>query len=173
MQRCFFSLSFDAAQQQQLAACQPVAQYPDALWHPPANLHLTLVFLGQQSEDTQLQLWQEALPLLQRTAAFELCFDHLAQFHQAKVLFLGLQTEVPALMALQQRLSVLCQPVLTGPQPEQFLPHVTLARKIRPEFSFRQPAGPVRLRCTEVGFYHSVSTVSGVRYLCKERQTFV
>ncbi|WP_337881224.1 RNA 2',3'-cyclic phosphodiesterase [Rheinheimera sp.] len=173
MQRCFFSLSFSPAQQQQLAACQPVAQYPDALWHPPANLHLTLVFLGQQSEETQQQLWQDALPLLQRTPAFELCFDHLAQFHQARVLFLGLQSGVPALMDLQAGLSALCQPVLTGPQPEQFLPHVTLARKIRPEFSYRQSAGPVTVQCTDVGFYHSVSTLSGVRYLCKQRQTLV
>ncbi len=44
---------------QQPALCQ------NAKWHSVNNLHLTLVFLGQQAFTAQQQLWSQSLELLQ------------------------------------------------------------------------------------------------------------
>jgi len=173
MQRCFFSLCFNSQQQQQLADLRPIAAFPQAHWHPASNLHLTLVFLGAQSEISQQELWQQAQPMLQATPAFSLQVDHLAFFSRAKVLYLGCRSLPAALEQLQSQLHQLCQPLLRGAQVEQFVPHITLARKINTLANYQQPIEPMTLVCTEAALFHSISTLSGVRYLPMQRQSFI
>lgn len=173
MDRCFFSLCFSADVQQKLMEYQPKEQHAEALWHPATNLHLTLLFLGLKPKHIQQDLWHQALPLFSATPAFSLTFDHIAHFSAAKALFLGVKHTPKALLKLQLQLKALCQAELGAQGAPEFIPHVTLARKISPLWTGRQAVAPLTIRCQEVGFYHSVNTLSGVRYDCQFHQTLV
>ncbi|WP_127025668.1 RNA 2',3'-cyclic phosphodiesterase [Rheinheimera mangrovi] len=164
--RCFLSLKFSPAQQRLLHTYQQPGLWPDAKWHSVDNLHLTLVFLGQQAVTAQQELWSKSLELLHEHPPVELCFDQYHQFSKAKILYLGVSNPDSALMALQQQLQQLALPYLHAPvpEPEHFVPHVTLARKFQSAAMFPQPAPPLELLCTEVALYHSVSSVLGVSY---------
>ena len=171
--RCFLSLKFSPEQQRLLHAYQQPAFCQDAKWHPANNLHLTLVFLGQQAFTVQQQLWSQSLELLSQLPPFELCFDELNQFRHAKVLYLGISQPPEALMVLQQQLQQLALPFLNVPVPEQFVPHVTLARKFQSVSAFPLAVPPLRLFCTEVALYHSISSEQGVSYQSVETYTLV
>ncbi len=162
--RCFLSLKFSPQQQGLLRAYQQCELYPDAKWHPAGNLHLTLVFLGQQDVTVQQELWVQSLELLRERPPVELCFDQLNLFRQAKVLYLGLSQPPETLMALQQQLQQLALPFLHAPVPELFVPHVTLARKFQSAAAFPLAVQPLHLLCTEVALYHSISSEQGVSY---------
>jgi RNA 2',3'-cyclic 3'-phosphodiesterase len=171
--RCFLSLKFSPEQQRLLHAYQQPAFCQDAKWHPADNLHLTLVFLGLQPLAVQQHLWSQSLELLYELPPFELCFDQLDQFSHAKVLYLGVSQPPEALMALQQKLQQLALPSLNTPVPEQFVPHVTLARKFQSASAFPLSVKPLRLLCTKVALYHSISTEQGVSYQSVENYTLV
>lgn len=162
--RCFLSLKFSTEQQRLLYGYQQRILWPDAQWHAADNLHLTLVFLGQQAVIAQQQLWVHSLELLRDFPPIELCFDQLNQFRQAKVLYLGLSQTPAALVALQQQLQQLALPYLNAPVPEHFVPHVTLARKFQSADVFPVSVQPLHLLCTEVALYHSIRTEQGVSY---------
>lgn len=170
--RCFLSLKFSPEQQRLLHAYQQPALCQDAKWYPANNLHLTLVFLGQQTLAAQQQLWSQCPELLHQLPPFELCFDQLNQFSHAKVLYLGVSQPPEVLMALQQKLQQLALPYLNAPVPELFVPHVTLARKFQSVDAFPL-VEPLRLLCTEVALYHSISTEQGVSYQSVETYTLV
>ncbi|WP_300928517.1 RNA 2',3'-cyclic phosphodiesterase [Rheinheimera sp. 1928-s] len=171
--RCFLSLKFSPEQQRLLQAYQQPELCQEAKWHSANNLHLTLVFLGQQTFTVQQQLWSQSLELLRQLPSFELCFDQLDQFSHAKVLYLGVSQPPAALMALQQKLQQLALPFLNAPVPELFVPHVTLARKFQSAAAFPIPVQPLCLLCTEVALYHSISTEQGVSYQSVETYTLV
>ncbi len=171
--RCFLSLKFSTEQQRLLHAYQQPALCQNAKWHSVNNLHLTLVFLGQQAFTVQQQLWSQSLELLSQLPPFELCFDQLNQFSRAQVLYLGLSEPPEAMMALQQKLQQLALPFLNAPVPEIFVPHVTLARKFQSVDAFPLSVEPLSLLCTEVALYHSISTEQGVSYQSVETYTLV
>ncbi len=171
--RCFLSLKFSPEQQRLLHAYQQPAFCQYAKWHPANNLHLTLVFLGQQALAVQQQLWSQSLELLYGLPPFELCFDELNQFSHAKVLYLGVSQPPAALMAVQQKLQQLALPFLNAPVPELFVPHVTLARKFQSAGVFPLAVQPLHLLCTEVALYHSISSEQGVSYQSVETYTLV
>lgn len=172
-ERCFLSLKFSTKQQQLLQRYQQPELSVEAKWHPANNLHLTLVFLGQQTLTVQQQLWSQSLELLHELPPFELCFDQLDQFSHAKVLYLGISKPPVALMALQQKLQQLALPFLNAPVPELFVPHVTLARKFQSVSAFPLAVPPLSLLCTEVALYHSISSEQGVSYQSVETYTLV
>lgn len=171
--RCFLSLKFSTEQQQLLQHYQQPELSADAKWHPIHNLHLTLVFLGQQPLAVQQQLWSQCLKLLRQLPPFELCFDQWDQFSHAKVLYLGVSQPPEALMVLQQKLQQLALPFLIAPAPEIFVPHVTLARKFQSAAIFPLSVQPLSLLCTEVALYHSISTEQGVLYQPVQTYTLV
>lgn len=171
--RCFLSLKFSPTQQRLLHAYQQPGIWPDAKWHSVDNLHLTLVFLGQQAVTAQQELWSKSLELFREHPPVQLCFDQYHQFKQAKILYLGVSKPNPALMALQQQLQQLALPFLNAPVPEQFVPHVTLARNFQSAGAFPRAVQPLHLLCTEVALYHSISTEQGVSYQSVETYTLV
>lgn len=171
--RCFLSLKFSTEQQRLLHAYQQPALCQNAKWHSVNNLHLTLVFSGQQAFPVQQQLWSESLKLFQELSPFELCFDQLNQFSHAKVLYLGISQPPATLILLQQQLQQLALPFLNAPVPERFVPHVTLARRFQSGGTFPLAVRPLHLLCTEVALYHSISTEQGVMYQSVETYTLV
>ncbi len=171
--RCFLSLKFSLEQQRLLIGYQQPQFNAEAKWHAADHLHLTLVFLGQQAFVVQQQLWSDCLELLHQLPPFKLCFDELNQFRNTKVFYLGISQPPDALMLLQQQLQQLALPFLSSAVPEQFVPHVTLARKFQSANIFPMPVQPLNMLCTEVALYHSISTEQGVRYRPGKTYTLV
>lgn len=108
---------------------------------PAAKLHLTLSFIGLQSE-AQIQRLQTKAKTIQ-AAPFELTIDRWGQFKRARIGWLGCQPTAP-LLNLAQAL---------GADPNRFVPHITLFRGFRqslPQYTPTPVAWPVESFCLMV-----------------------
>ncbi|REL28363.1 hypothetical protein DXX93_18535 [Thalassotalea euphylliae] len=155
MARYFYALDIDERGRHDLAALQarilPSLPKPT----PPKNLHLTLAFLGQATDEQLTAINQVAATFAppkanlsaEETATnsqiqspkprpniqpqpLTLTVDHLAIFQTAKVLYAGLQITPHWLAALAKQLinAALGQGIKI---PErEFIPHITLSRKV-------------------------------------------
>lgn len=130
--KLFFSLWPDENTRQQLAAIAKA--YPAAgVKMPPANLHLTLVFIGYV--DQQMQSCLEGVADEIRMPAFDITIDCIDQFGQ-KIHWSGSSHPPAELFGLQRTLTQACQD-RCGYQPETrpYRPHVTLERKPKRKLS--------------------------------------
>jgi 2'-5' RNA ligase len=151
-------------------------------WVLPEKMHLTLKFLGLQS-DAQIVKLTEILPLaLAERSAFPLqldafgCFPALAW---ARVIFLNVCPR-PALMALQQALEQVLLQQGFAPAEHPYHPHLTLGRVRQPQ------AAPLRLpeshlladvlpmpawdwQVEQIALYESVPSPNGFVYNTLER----
>lgn len=93
----------------------------------PADLHLTLAFLGDQPEPVLRDL-DNALQRL-RAPAFDLCLAGLGHFggDRPRQVYAGV-ADCPPLMTLEARLSRLAQAQGLCVPHRRFVPHVTLGR---------------------------------------------
>lgn len=95
----------------------------------PANLHVTLAFLGMQDA--------AIIPHVRAIAAglvFEPCsvvLDHLGQFGRGKVLWLAATAMPTALPAFQQALAAALTAAGIGHDPKPWKLHLTLYRRLR------------------------------------------
>jgi len=131
----------------------------------PADLHLTLAFLGQVDDAQQAALVAAARRLA--VPDFSLALDRYGWFEAAQVLWLGCR-EVPAALArLAGELAGQARAAGLQPDPRPFRPHVTLARKVRnpPDLA------PPRMLTWPVGDFalvESLAAPAGLRYrLCR------
>ena len=158
MQRLFFSLKFSHAQQQQLLAYQQqvLKLCPEARAVDSTNLHLTLFFLGQVSDEQKQQL----LSLTERVAAprFALTLDTLSGFIKPKIAYLAPSCIPSELIILQQQLATLCKAQGFNDIHDSYRPHVTLARHAM--FRERISISPITLDIAEFALYLS-SQVDG------------
>ncbi len=99
---------------------------------PDHNLHLTLLFLGNQPAACVPSLLAAMDQVT--TTAFELTLDRFGWFPGARVAWLGGHAPAAA-QALVSRLSALCEQLGLQVDRRPFRPHVTLFRKVsgRPE----------------------------------------
>jgi 2'-5' RNA ligase len=118
----------------------------DYRWVDARQLHVTLAFLGEQPES--------ALPLLERVGAtaaassprLKLKLGEPGSFgprRAPRVLWIGLDGDVPGLLALQSRLDAGLRAAGFALEDREFRPHVTLARR-RPNASSAPLAWPPR-----------------------------
>lgn len=99
---------------------------PGVRWTQPANLHLTLRFLGD-IDPTGLPAARAALDGLLGHGAFAVRIGRLGAFPnlaRARVLVLDVQTGAAELIALHDALAASMPPAESRP----FVPHLTLAR---------------------------------------------
>lgn len=93
---------------------------------PPANIHLTLEFLGEVAEDR--------LPILDGIARsiaakpFRLRLDRLGAFRRARIAWIGAQKPPAGLIELQRALSSGLRGAGFALEERPYSPHVTLAR---------------------------------------------
>ncbi|MGR9072050.1 MAG: RNA 2',3'-cyclic phosphodiesterase [Gammaproteobacteria bacterium] len=126
----------------------------------PDNVHVTLVFLGNVSEEDETILAARAGEIV--SAPFEMRLDRLSFWRKPQILCLTpqhLASEVLALVENINRMVSSCGlPVETRP----YKPHVTLARKARskPDMPFE----PIVWRADAFCLVQSVSTEQGVHY---------
>lgn len=99
-----------------------------ALTHPD-DLHMTLAFLGEVSE--------QQLPAVKAVgeeisaSSFELTLDHIGHFAGTKALWAGVAAKSQGLMALHDDLCTHLTELGFEREPRAYCPHVTLARKAR------------------------------------------
>ncbi len=171
MIRAFLAIEPDEAMRAALAVQQFLLPLPARV--AVANLHLTLVFLGEVSE-RQLEAAHEAFALL-RLPAFTLELRGLGLFggDRPRAAYATALPD-PALMHLERKLRQAARQAGIAVEGRRFLPHVTLGRFRPPGFEeaarleraiagqgdFR--AGPMPVR--EIVLYRSILHRGGSRY---------
>ena len=116
-------------------------QAPNAKWVAPENVHVTLSFLGNVSD--------ELLPSVERTVTEVAARHppHVLRVHtggafgsrkRPRVLWVGIEGEVDRLVAAQGDLAEALRPLGFEPEQRAFKPHLTLARA-------RDPGGDAAL----------------------------
>lgn len=160
--RLFIGVAPSVAQQQALSGLLQQLQPPLQPVHP-ANLHLTLLFLGQSNAAQTELLWQQLKT--QQLPAFEVLLSQLEVWPGPGVYCLTGALQHPGLVQLDIQLRQAALQAGFLPPQHQLRPHITLARKARalPEPAPEPPE--LLLAPEQLTLYHSLSTASGVRYL--------
>ena len=87
----------------------------------PSNLHMTLAFIGEWSENVS-----DTLPIVEQP--FSITLSHVGLFWEAKVIWTGIEdSDALNQLARQVRINLSAAGVPFDPKP--FVPHITLARK--------------------------------------------
>lgn len=124
----------------------------------PENLHLTLAFIGEWAVD--------AVPPLPAAEPFRITLSHPGIFPKAKVLWAGVEPSA-ALDTLAQRVRGILAEAGVPFDPQDFNPHITLARKpLVPEGTDLRtvPVPPASMTVRGVCLYRSERTESGMAY---------
>jgi 2'-5' RNA ligase len=130
MARLFFALWPDAGARAALAElARSTASRHGGRAVPAANLHLTLVFLGEvdPARIGALRTAAEGLAC----PGFALALDRVGGFRRAGVAWAGCRRPPPALLALQSELEKRIREAGFSPDDRAFAPHLTLARRVR------------------------------------------
>jgi 2'-5' RNA ligase len=100
-------------------------------WSRPAQLHLTLRFLGECTRQQQANLTPRLAELAAGTSPLVLEAGALGAFpnwRQPSVIWLGITERHAKLSSLQQAVEEAVRAAGLPPEPKRFSPHVTLAR---------------------------------------------
>ncbi|MBC9784817.1 RNA 2',3'-cyclic phosphodiesterase [Heliobacterium chlorum] len=100
----------------------------------PANLHLTLQFLGEVTPDKLPSIKSSLKKAGEASVPFSLRWEqrlgHFGPLHPMRVLWLGLQEEQSGLRQLQIEVARKLTAVGFPPEQKRYEPHVTVARDI-------------------------------------------
>ena len=126
--RCFLAARLSEAAIDALLDLQE--NLPGANWSPPENLHLTLVFLGEQPRRVLEDL--DAALLDVKAAPFELTLRGVGAFggRDARLVYAGVDESAP-LRRLQAKLETAARDAEIDIESRKYTPHVTLARWAR------------------------------------------
>ena len=127
-ERLFFALWPDDAVRRALCVWQSGKLPVPGRWVVPANLHLTLVFLGNVTADVRDCLCQGADTL--QLPQFSLTLDTTGCWSTPKVAWLSASELTPELLALVSALRQVASDCDLPPEVRDFVPHVTVARKL-------------------------------------------
>jgi len=145
----------------------------DVAWVAPANLHVTLKFLGQVDEARVPALSDALGAAVADRPALDVVVRGLGAFPSAtrpRVLWAGLDDPTGAMTALAERVDGCCGRLGFPTESRAFTAHVTLGRVREPR---RQPALPDalarpsefgRLRVERVSLMRSELSPRGARY---------
>lgn len=100
-------------------------------WVDPANIHLTLKFLGNVAADRLDEITTAMTQAVQGTPSFSLEIKELGVFpnpRRVQIVWVGLSGEVEKLARLQQRIESELEKLGFAPENRRFTPHLTLAR---------------------------------------------
>lgn len=158
--RLFYALWPDASTRDALAALQaPVRGRKVA----PANLHLTLAFLGSQPR-ASLPLLESLLDKLPEPR-FALAIDSYGYFSKARIAWAGPSTMPDPLLWMYNALvNALDEAKVAYKASAGFRPHVTLARDAERVDQQSAPVPAVAWPVTTVALVESVPVQGGVHY---------
>ena len=174
MARLFIAVPVDDSVRSNLARVGTAADVRGVRWVEHDNLHLTLAFVGEVEEGPVAELEDAVYEATEgEDSPLHLRAQGLGAFpneEAAKVLWAGVDGEVPRLIALQQRLVAELKRAGFAVDPKRFHPHITLAR-----FRWPQPL-PARLdrlqeygewQANEVQIIESHLHAAGARYVVR------
>lgn len=166
--RLFFALPIPPAIQQQVIQWRAAQFAPDA-GRPiaAANLHLTLAFLGEVSEQKQQTLATLAGRIQQ--PGFNLTLDDAGHWSRSRVVWLGCRQ--PARGVLQLANLLRAQAARSGcyQSPQPFHPHVTLLRNAAHQVAIPAPGFRWTFPVTEFVLYSSQFIQGRTQYQPLER----
>jgi len=98
---------------------------------PPANMHITIKFLGDVESSTLLALRREMREVVSLLAPFPLCLRTLGAFpawHNARVIWLGVESVPEEFLSLHRQCERIAAAQGYVPEKRRFQPHLTLGR---------------------------------------------
>jgi len=104
---------------------------PKARWVDPGNMHLTLRFIGEISEDVAADVDEALTRLRARQFALQLAGTGVFGGERPRNLWAGVERN-PELDALRDKVERALTRAGLPPEPRKFAPHVTLARLQNP-----------------------------------------
>ena len=128
---------------------------------PAANFHMTLVFLGAVSTDSLGLVKSIAASMQSGRCRIEL--DRFGYWQEPKVLWCGASRVLPAAAMLAANLRERLAVAGFRPDDHPFVPHVTLARKVRRPGELGA-FGPVRWEADSFALMSSITGAHGSEY---------
>jgi 2'-5' RNA ligase len=159
MKRLFFALWPDTDSRSQIDAFnQSIDQQGRKL--VAENLHITLVFLGNVSDEIAEAVQQQAASI--SAPSFSLSFDEIDYWRRPRVLCMTCQRQPKPLYQLVNALTRMVEAFPVKLDKRAFRAHITLMRKAknRPQCNFE----PITIHADSFVLVQSVSTENGVRY---------
>jgi RNA 2',3'-cyclic 3'-phosphodiesterase len=104
---------------------------PGFRWIDPGNLHLTLRFIGEITEDVAADVDEAMAELRARRFTLQLAGTGVFGGNKPHTLWIGVERG-PDLVALHNKIERALVRVGLAPEPRRFAPHVTLARLREP-----------------------------------------
>ena len=182
MIRAFVAVGLDEALRERIAAIiarlRPLGSA--VAWVPPRNLHVTLQFLGGQTEERLLEAEAALAEAAAESAPVDLTFHGIGAFpglERPRILWVGLAQGALELRRLQARLAEALAARGFPREERTWHPHLTIGRVFE-VWRWRRAAGPPlrsalehiaatsigRLRVTELALMRSELHPSGARY---------
>jgi 2'-5' RNA ligase len=129
MLRLFVGIGFPPELKLRLSLlCSGIAK---ARWVDPGNLHLTLRFIGEVSEDVAADVDEALVRLRARRFTLQLAGTGVFGGDRPRNLWVGVE-RAPELAALRDKIEQALTRAGLPPEPRKFAPHVTLARLHNP-----------------------------------------
>jgi 2'-5' RNA ligase len=100
---------------------------PGARWIDPGNLHLTLRFIGEITEDVAADVDEALAQLKARRFTLQLAGTGVFGGNRPHTLWVGVERD-PDLILLHDRIELALIRIGLAPEPRRFAPHVTMAR---------------------------------------------
>jgi 2'-5' RNA ligase len=104
---------------------------PNARWVDPGNLHLTLRFIGEITEDVAADVDEALARLRARRFSLQLAGTGVFGGDRPRNLWVGVERN-PELVILRDKIEQALTRIGLPPEPRKFAPHVTLARLSNP-----------------------------------------
>ncbi len=161
VRRLFFAALPDFQSRVELRAYQHDLPLNTGRLVPPENLHLTLVFIGNATEEAMNCL---ALAAGQVEAnPVQMCLNQVGVFERSRVLWVGSKKSPPALIRMAFELAELFPDCQLRVPKFGFKPHITLAHKVR---GLPVDAGLPNLQWRSCGFFllESLNSRVGIQY---------
>ncbi|GGO69150.1 RNA 2',3'-cyclic phosphodiesterase [Bowmanella pacifica] len=165
--RLFFGLDFTGPDKLTIDQWRSKMLPPLAQQVAPANLHITLAFLGETADSALERVYQAANQASGQS--FSLHIDQTGYWSKPKVYWIG-PSHIPMALdtlVLQLRDKLKQQQISTDNRPYQ--PHISLFRKLRENPPAPLCAPDMHIQVKEFCLFESQSTATGVRYRVMER----
>jgi 2'-5' RNA ligase len=143
---------------------QPLQMMPKG-WENPHDYHLTLLFLGETSEDKAYEIIKRLEDISFKPFEIEL---NIFNFFPRRVLFLGISESIE-LLELKNVIEKIF-PEWIKPEMKEFVPHITVKRWQRYEYNFLEaaiksfPFLPLKIDVSAIALFKSEKDLKNNKY---------
>ncbi len=160
MKRLFLALWPSDQSRKQIVQISQSIKSEDLTLTRADNLHVTLVFLGNIDEKSELLLRKQLDHI--SIQPLVLCFNQLEFWRKPKILCLTAQQYDQQLILLVDALKRTAESCGLETDSRPYKPHITLARKARKLIKVN--VEPLQWRADSYSLVESLSTINGIHY---------